>query len=154
MFEMTFWRAIFFIGLIMILILKYRNGLDIIKTLPAAVIAIVFGLLGNIALVELNFISYNPAKLGSQVLGVSLFHQFSTGLMAMLLIHFLPEEKKDMPLYLAGFALIVDFIAYIAVQLNVIKFIQWGYITNFIFDFLALGIVYYSYEFVRKRYLT
>ncbi|KJS17778.1 MAG: hypothetical protein VR69_03295 [Peptococcaceae bacterium BRH_c4b] len=154
MFEMTFWRAIFFIGLIMILILKYRNGLDIMKTLPAAIIAIVLSFLGNIALVELNFISYNPAKLGSQVLGVSLFHQLSTGLIAMLLIHFLPEERKDMPIYLASFALIVDFIVYVAVQLNVIKFVQWGYITNFIFDFLALGIVYYSYEFVRKKYLT
>lgn len=154
MLEMTFWRAIFLIGLIIILILKYRDGLKITRTLPAVLIAIVLSFLGNIALVELNLISYNQAKLGTQIFGVSLFHQLSSGLVAMILIHFLPEERKHMPIYLASFALIVDFLVYISVQLKVIKFVQWGYVTNFIFDLVALGIVYYAYQFIRKKYIT
>lgn len=127
--------------------------MQITSTLPAGIIALVLSFAGNIALVEIGLIDYNPNKLGSQVLGVSLFHQLSSGLIGMLLIHFLPKETKNVPIYLTSFAVIIGFITYIAVQLNVIIFIHWGYVANFIFDLFALGIVYYSYQFIRNKYL-
>lgn len=152
MFDMTFWRAIFLIGVLLLLILKYRDGLDITKTLPAGIIAFILSFIGNIALDRLGLISYNPAKLESAVFGVSLFQQISSGIIAMLMVHYLPKKLGSVALYIAGISIIVNFIVYIAEQLNVIRFVRWGYIENFIFDFIALGIVFGLYQLLKAKY--
>ena len=149
LFEMTFWRAIFLICLI---ILKYRDKLDITKTLPAGIIAFVLSFAGNIALVQLKLISYNPKMMASKVFGVSLFQQISAGILIMIIFHYLPKKFSHTVLYLAGTAFIVDMIVYVAHELKVIKFIKWGLLENFIFDFVAFLIIYALYQLLKKKY--
>lgn len=152
LFKMTFWRAIFLIGLTILLILKYRDRLDITKILPAGIIALALSFLGNIALVELNLIKYNPKQLATQIFGVSLFQQISAGVLIMIIFHFLPKKLSHTLLYLASASVVINLIVYIAYELKVIIFIRWGFIENFLFDFAALLIVYALYELLKKKY--
>lgn len=151
-FGMTFWRAIFLIGLTILLILKYRDRLDITKLLPAGLLGIIFSLIGNIALVKLHLISYNPAKLASPIFGVSLFQQLSSGLITIIAFHFLPNKFSRIALYLASVSVAINFVVYLAQELKVIRFLKWGYIQNFLFDFVALLLIYSLYELLKKKY--
>lgn len=151
MIGIVFWQAIFFIGLILVAILKFRDGLDISKTLIAAVIAIFLSFVGSVLLVNLGLISYNTKHVAMTILRTPGFQHLSSGAIAMIMVHFAPENRKTIIPFLSAIALITDLIVFISVQADVIKFLNWNYFYNFIFDLFALGIVYFLYELILSR---
>lgn len=152
--QWTFWLAIFSIGLTLVVVLHYVDNLDIRKTLPPGIFAVLLGFPITIVLVQLGLIDYNQKKILFPILRTPPLQQLAAGTIVMLSFHFLPKNMKWSLLYIASISLIINFIVSLAIQLNVIKFIHWNYLYNFILDFLSLVTVYYFYRWLEDNKLN
>lgn len=147
----TFWLAIFFIGLTLVIVLHYVDNLDIKKILPSGIFTVLLGFITTIILVQLGLIEYNQKKILFPILRTPPFQQLAAGTIVIASFHFLPQDRKWSLLYIAAISLIVNFIVSIGVQLNVIKFVHWNYLYNFAFDFISLTGVFYFYRWFEDK---